>query len=98
MEVRHYVGCQDLLLRSQVVGGGRAQASCYRFRKKTRLLALWRDWSPLRSLPGEEGPEKVQPKTRYPPTCCIKHLKGGSRSLAHISGYKKNHSPFVSYG
>ena len=38
------------------------------------------------SLPGEEGPEKARPVSRYPPTCCNKHRKGGSRSLAHISG------------
>ena len=58
-----------------------------------RKPALWRGWSPLRSLSGEEGPEKARPKTRYPPTCCIKHRKGGSRSLAHASGYKKNPLP-----
>ena len=48
---------------SQLVGGGRAQASRNSIGKETRLLALWRDWSPLRSLPGEEGPEEARPQT-----------------------------------
>ena len=77
----------DIVSATHDGGGGKAQASCHCVRKETRLLALWRDWSPLRSLPGEEGPEEARPQTWYPPTCCYnEHRKGGSRSLAHTSG------------
>ena len=77
---------KDLLLHSQLVGCGRVQASGDHLRTQTCLLALQRDWSPLCSLPGEEGPEKARPESRYPPTCCNKYQKGGSHSLAHIGG------------
>ena len=34
--------------------------------------------------PGKKAPKKARPKTRYPPTCCIKHRKGDSRSLVTL--------------
>ena len=49
--------------------------------------------------PGKKAPKKPDQNPGTPPTCCDKQReKGGSRSLAHISGNKKPCSPYVIYG
>ena len=62
--------------------------------KHSLAIYIDADWSPLHSLPGEEGPEKARVEPQYPPTYFIKQWLVGSRSLTHISG---NYTPFIFY-
>ena len=62
--------------------------------KHSLAIYIDADWSPLHSLPGEEGPEKARVEPQYPPTYFIKQWLVGSRSLTHISG---DYTPFIFY-
>ena len=83
MEVRANARFQDLPLHSQLVGRERGADSHDNIRTEARMLALFTGWSPVSSMPGEEGlQETPRYYSRFPATQQGDRKKGGSRSLA----------------